>query len=162
MYTSVHILHWISGALKRCGVEKLGINIAEKDVIFKEKLMFSNDPWLFFNINEIKKHISNVKAFIPFVKFLFKTFSRYIGFSDTTNNRCPWLGVEKYTPDVHLNVCTWFTSVHSVHFFGKIKRTQNCLLQWQVDWAAMRKCEFCSISNFKRGRKRECVNITYI
>lgn len=40
--------------LKWRGVDMLSMNMADKDVVLRENLMFSDDLWLFPNMNEIK------------------------------------------------------------------------------------------------------------
>lgn len=40
--------------VKWCGVEKLLIDMTDKDVVFIEDMMISDNLWFFFNINKIK------------------------------------------------------------------------------------------------------------
>lgn len=40
--------------VKWCGVEKLLIDMMDKDVVFIEDMMISDNLWFFFNINKIK------------------------------------------------------------------------------------------------------------
>lgn len=40
--------------LEWCGVEMLGMNMVDKDVVLRENMMFSDDLWFFFIMIEIK------------------------------------------------------------------------------------------------------------
>lgn len=117
----------------------------EKGCILTKNLLFSDNSMLYvIKCNKLYKLFkfngfytkdnfnatSNLK-FMSFFKFRIIIFVHHIWFSATPNNTCPWIGVEKFTPGIHLNTSPLhliYESVHDVHLSENHARPRKPLL----------------------------------